>query len=79
MAQITMSWRTDGDRVASHWTESSATEPYNPAWMQSSYPWEASGARSCRSLLGALSSWGKPALFAPLTKTPCNVPVACRS
>jgi hypothetical protein len=79
MPQITMSWQADGERIASRWTESSASLPYNPAWMRSSYPNEASGARSCRSLLGTLSSLGKAALFAPLTKTPCNVPAACRS
>ncbi|PWT85304.1 MAG: hypothetical protein C5B58_03295 [Acidobacteria bacterium] len=79
MPHITMSWQTDGDRVATRWNESSASEPYNPAWKQSSYPSEASGARSCTSLLDTLSSFGKAALFVPLTKAPCNVPAACRS
>ena len=46
MALIKMSWHTEGDRLADEWVESEATASYNPAWMQSSYPNEASAGRS---------------------------------
>src|SRR5260370_40287941 len=46
MAPMRMSWRTDLSRLASEWLESETTESYNPAWMQSSCPNEASVRRS---------------------------------
>jgi len=63
MEPMKMSWREEGGQLSNGWTESEASEPYNPAWMQSSYPEEASVSRSSTdqsslSLFG-LSPFGK--------------------
>jgi hypothetical protein len=58
MAQIKMSWHAEGDRLADQWVESQVTESYNPPWMQSSYPNEASTERC--SPVQSLSLFGKP-------------------
>jgi len=62
MAPMKMSWHTEGARLASEWIESEATESYNPAWMQSSYPCEASARRSSPNQLSSLSPFGKPGI-----------------
>jgi len=59
MAPMRMSWHTDG-RLASGWVKSEAAESYHPAWMQSSYPIEASAERSSRNPSLSLSPFGKP-------------------
>jgi len=58
MPIMKMSWHTEGDRLADEWVESQAAESYNPSWMQSSYPYEAS-AEQC-SPVQSLSLFGKP-------------------
>lgn len=69
MAHMKMSWHTEGDRVASEWVESEAKGSYNPAWMRSSYPCEASASRArLSSDFSSLSPFGRMAPFAVLTK-----------
>jgi len=58
MAPMKMSWHTAGNQLASEWLESEATESYNPAWMQSSYPSEASAQRSNSNQFASLSPFG---------------------
>jgi len=72
MAPIKMS-HAEGGRLANEWVESEARESYNPAWMQSSYPSEASAQRSIPNQ-SSLSPSGKTAPFAVLTKTPTRFP-----
>ncbi len=59
MAPMKMSWHTEDGKLASEWVESEATESYNPAWMQSSYPSEASARRPGHNRLLSLSAFGK--------------------
>jgi hypothetical protein len=67
MAPIKMSWHAEGGRLASGWVESEAGEPYNPAWMQSSYP--SDGALRSIPNQSSLSPFEKPA-FAVLPNIP---------
>jgi hypothetical protein len=58
MAPMKMSWHTEDGRLASYWVESEAIQSYNPVWMQSLYPCEASPNQS-----SALSPFGKPGWY----------------
>jgi hypothetical protein len=58
MAQLKMSWHTEGDRLADEWVESQVTESYSPPWMQSSYPYEANAEQCSTDQL--LSLFGTP-------------------
>jgi len=59
MAPMKMSWHTDG-RLAGGWVESVATDSYRPAWIESSYPSEASAQRRSPHRLSSVSPFGKP-------------------
>lgn len=59
MAPMRMSWHPDGSRLAGEWVKSETAEPYSPAWMQSSYPCEASARRSSPDP-SPVSPFGKP-------------------
>ncbi len=71
MAAVKMSWRAEDQRLVSGWVESEAGEPYNPAWMQSSYP--SDGALRSIPNRSSLSPFEKPA-FAVLTNIPTRFP-----
>jgi hypothetical protein len=60
MTLVKMSWRTKDVRLASEWVESAGVEACNPAWMQSSYPYEASARRSGPNQMSSMSPFGKP-------------------
>jgi hypothetical protein len=70
MAPMKISWHTEGGRLASEWVESEATESYNPDWMQSSYPCEASARRSSPSQSSALSPFGKARYYSQNSMMP---------
>ncbi|MGB6945804.1 MAG: hypothetical protein WBE37_25625 [Bryobacteraceae bacterium] len=72
MARIKMSWHPEDGRLAGEWVGSEAAEPYHPAWMDSSYPHEAS-TRRCGT---NLSPFGKPALFVAWCQAPESDPFA---
>jgi len=63
MAPMKMSWRTEGGRLAAEWVESEKTESYSPAWMQSSYPYQAGAGRSSCNQSSTLSPFGKPWVY----------------
>jgi hypothetical protein len=46
MANMKMSWRPEGGRLAGEWINSEATESYDAAWMHSPYPDEPTPRRS---------------------------------
>ncbi len=54
-----ISWQTKDSQLVSEWAESEGTGPYRPAWMQSSYPCEASAQRSSPNPQTFLSPFGK--------------------
>ena len=60
MAPMKMLWHTEGGLLASEWVESEAAECYNPAWMQCSYPCEASSPRFSPNQSSPLSPFGTP-------------------
>jgi hypothetical protein len=59
MPSMKMSWHTN-NRLAGGWAKSAATGPYNPAWLQSSYPSDSSARRRSPNALSSLSTFGKP-------------------
>lgn len=64
-----MSWRKDAGHLAGEWVESEITGSYNPAWMHSSYPFEAVSKQSGRNPSWSLSPFGKTEPFATLAKS----------
>ena len=73
MAPMKISWHTEGAaQLASEWIESEAIESYSPAWMQSSYPCEASAQRSNTNQTSSMSPFGETAPFAVRTKIPTH-------
>ncbi len=70
MAHIKMAWHREDSRLAGEWVGLETPEPYHPAWMQSSYPNEASARQSGTSL----SPFGKPALFVQWCQAPESDP-----
>ena len=58
MAPMKTKWHAEGGRLRGAWFESRA-QSYNPAWMQSVYPREASAQRSSSNRSSLLSPFGK--------------------
>jgi hypothetical protein len=59
MTSMKMSWHSNG-RLAGGWVKSAATEPFHPAWIESSYPSESIAGRRSPKRLAGLSTFGKP-------------------
>jgi hypothetical protein len=58
-------WHTEGGRLVSEWGQSETKGSYNPAWMQSSYPDEASAGFSLLINPSLLSPFGRPGIIPP--------------